>query len=63
MFNYQIIVEYIGSNFVGWQIQKNGLSVQEVLEKAVSKFLKDKIRPWNNHFAISKNCTNSYFFR
>ncbi len=44
MFTYQIIVEYLGTNFVGWQIQKNGLSVQEVLEKVLSKFLKDKIR-------------------
>ena len=44
MFTYQIIVEYLGTNFVGWQIQKNGLSVQEVLEKILSKFLKDKIR-------------------
>ena len=44
MFTYQIIVEYLGKNFVGWQIQKNGLSVQEVLEKVLSKFLKDKIR-------------------
>ncbi len=43
MFTYQIIVEYLGTNFVGWQIQKNGLSVQEVLEKVLSKFLKDKI--------------------
>ncbi len=40
---YQIKIEYLGTNFVGWQIQKNGLSVQEVLEKALSKFLKDKI--------------------
>ena len=38
-----IKVEYLGTNFVGWQIQKNGLSVQEVLEKALSKFLKNKI--------------------
>ena len=44
MFTYQIILEYLGKNFVGWQIQKNGLSVQEVLEKALSKFLKEKIR-------------------
>ena len=44
MFTQQIIVEYLGTNFVGWQIQKNGLSVQEVLEKVISKFLKDKIR-------------------
>jgi len=44
MFTYQISVEYLGTNFVGWQIQKNGISVQEVLEKVLSKFLKDKIR-------------------
>jgi tRNA pseudouridine38-40 synthase len=43
MFTYQIKVEYLGTNFVGWQTQKNGLSVQEVLEKALSKFLNDKI--------------------
>ena len=44
MFTYQISVEYLGTNFVGWQIQKNGLSVQEALEKVLSKFLKEKIR-------------------
>ena len=44
MFTYQIDLEYQGTNFVGWQFQKNGISVQEVLEKALSKFLKDKIR-------------------
>ena len=43
MFIYQISVEYLGTNFVGWQIQKNGLSVQEVLEKVFSNFLKEKI--------------------
>ena len=44
MFIYQINLEYLGTNFVGWQFQKNGVSVQEVLEKALSKFLKDKIK-------------------
>ncbi len=44
MFTYQIKVEYLGTNFVGWQIQKNGLSVQEVLEKVLSKFLKEKVK-------------------
>ena len=43
MHTYQIIVEYLGTNFVGWQIQRNGLSVQEVIEKVLSKFLKDII--------------------
>jgi len=44
MFTNQITVEYLGTDFVGWQIQKNGLSVQEVLEKILSKLLKEKIR-------------------
>ena len=43
MFTYHITVEYLGTNFVGWQIQKNGLSIQEILEKVLSKFLKEKI--------------------
>jgi len=44
MFTYQITVEYLGTNFVGWQIQKNGLSIQEILEKTLSRFLKEKIK-------------------
>jgi len=44
MFTYQITVEYLGTNFVGWQFQKNGLSIQEVLETALSKCLKENIR-------------------
>ena len=44
MFTQQIIVEYLGTNFVGWQTQKNGLSVQEVLEEVLSKCLKEKIK-------------------
>ena len=43
MFVYQIKVEYLGTNFVGWQIQKNGISVQGVLEKSLSNFFKKKI--------------------
>ena len=44
MTTYQIRVEYLGTNFVGWQFQKNGLSIQEVLETALSKYLKENIR-------------------
>ena len=43
MHRYQILIEYVGTPFVGWQIQKNGLSVQEVLQKALSKYFKKKI--------------------
>tara|TARA_Y100000992_G_scaffold261458_1_gene196819 strand:- start:2234 stop:2974 length:741 start_codon:yes stop_codon:yes gene_type:complete len=44
MFNYLIKIEYEGTNFVGWQSQKNGKSVQDSLEKALKKVLKTKIR-------------------
>ena len=44
MFNYQIIIEYLGTNFVGWQIQKNGTSIQSTVQKVLSKALKKKIK-------------------
>ena len=44
MFNYLIKIEYEGTNFVGWQSQKNGRSVQDSIEKALKKVLKTKIR-------------------
>ena len=44
MFNYQIIIEYLGSNYVGWQQQKNGVSIQSLIEKALSKILRSKIK-------------------
>lgn len=31
----RLVVEYDGTRFVGWQRQRNGLSVQEVLERAL----------------------------
>ena len=43
MFRYQIKIEYDGTDFVGWQYQKNGKSVQEVLQKILLQFLKKKI--------------------
>ena len=36
-YNYQLIVEYDGSKFVGWQYQKNGISIQEKIEKSIKK--------------------------
>ena len=37
-----LIVEYDGTNYCGWQIQKNGISVQQRLEEALEKALKVK---------------------
>ena len=43
MFTYQILIEYDGTNFVGWQKQDNGNSIQDVIEKVLKKILKEKI--------------------
>ncbi len=42
--NYKITIEYLGTGFVGWQIQKRGKSVQSIIEKALSKVLKRNIK-------------------
>ena len=43
-FNYQIIIEYLGNDFAGWQIQKKNKSIQSVIEKVLSKTLKTEIK-------------------
>ena len=43
-YNYQITIEYDGLNFVGWQFQKNGISIQEIIEKNLKKIFKKKIK-------------------
>ena len=42
--NYKITIEYLGTGLVGWQIQKKGKSVQSLVENAIKKTLKKKIR-------------------
>ena len=44
MYNYLIKIEYDGTKFVGWQYQKNGISIQEKIETALKKIFKTKIR-------------------
>ncbi len=43
MFKYQILVEYVGTNFRGWQIQKKGKTIQGLVQEKISKILKEKI--------------------
>lgn len=40
----KLTIEYDGTQYSGWQIQPNGLAVQEVLENALSGLLKEKVR-------------------
>jgi tRNA pseudouridine38-40 synthase len=42
--NIKITIEYDGTHYHGWQIQSRGETIQAVLEKAVSTFLKTPTR-------------------
>ena len=64
MFNYQIIIEYDGVNFIGWQKQKNGLSVQQKIEKILTKILKKKnynLWLWQDRLRRSRRISISSF--
>lgn len=39
----KLTVAYDGTNYCGWQIQPNGLAVQEVLNRCLQELLKEKI--------------------
>lgn len=41
--NIALILSYNGTNYHGWQIQKNGGSIQETLTSAVSRLLKQSV--------------------
>jgi len=43
MHRYQILIEYVGTNFIGWQIQSKGQSIQKFAQIKISKLLKEKI--------------------
>ena len=43
MARYQVLVEYVGTNFRGWQIQKKGSTIQGLIQLNLSKLLKEKI--------------------
>ncbi len=44
MFNYLIKIEYDGTRYVGWQSQKNGISVQDTIEKILRKVINQKVK-------------------
>ena len=43
MNNYKLTIEYDGSNFVGWQQQKNGNSIQSAIQKAILELSGEKV--------------------
>ncbi len=42
MRNIKLTIEYEGTNYHGWQVQKNAVTVQECFEKALSRLLGEK---------------------
>lgn len=43
MVRYKIVIEYDGSEYVGWQKQPTGMSIQEAIEVALYKLTKQEI--------------------
>ena len=43
MHRYQILIEYVGTNFIGWQIQSKVKSIKKLIQTKLSKLLKEKI--------------------
>ena len=44
MYCYQILIEYVGTSFFGWQIQKKGKTIQGLIQKNISKLLKENTK-------------------
>ena len=39
MHRYQILMEYVGTNFYGWQYQKKQITIQGTVQKVLKKIL------------------------
>ena len=40
----KLTVAYDGTNYCGWQLQPNGVTIEEVLNKALSELLREEIQ-------------------
>jgi tRNA pseudouridine38-40 synthase len=44
----KLTIAYDGTNYAGWQIQSNGLAIQQVLEEALAKILGTPVRLYSS---------------
>lgn len=40
---YKMLIAYDGTNYCGWQVQPNGISIQELIQKAMSVILRQEV--------------------
>lgn len=43
MQRYKILISYDGTNYAGWQVQKNGIAIQPLIQKAIETVLRCSI--------------------
>ena len=43
MNRYQILIEYVGTNYNGWQVQRKGKTIQGRIQNTFSKIFKEKV--------------------
>ncbi|MCX7876675.1 MAG: tRNA pseudouridine(38-40) synthase TruA [Melioribacteraceae bacterium] len=43
MNNYKLTILYDGTNYSGWQYQKNSVSIQHIISEAINKIINEKI--------------------
>ena len=43
MRNIRLLIEYDGTNYAGWQWQKNAITIQETLSKAIEQVIQEKV--------------------
>ena len=58
MHRYQVLIEYVGTNFVGWQIQSKGKSIQKLIQLKFGIYALFKFEP----FLICDPSINSLMF-
>jgi tRNA pseudouridine38-40 synthase len=38
--NYKLLIQYDGTNYAGWQIQENAVTIQQIISNSINKILK-----------------------
>lgn len=57
----RLTVAYDGTNYCGWQIQPNGITIEEVLNKAICKLTGEEIQViWGEPDGFRGSCKRKY---